>query len=163
MPSNTDIVNQEIDELYVNMKYFVKMFLKPETWTEINPGLEWVENTFPLVVRSSIPRHCGVYAFIIKPNVFDLKITSMLYVGKATNLYERVGAYLTERGKSMTETRRPNICRMINTWDGYLNYYYTLTSTVAEAEELEDKIIETFIPIFNRDYPAETSTMMRMF
>jgi len=163
MSDNTDIINQQLDDVDRNNRYFVKMFLKPLSWTGITRSLSWTEKDFPPVPRNSIPRSCGVYTFILEPNVFDMNIKSIIYVGKATNLYSRISEYISEIGKDGNISRRPNIWKMINTWNGHLKYHFTLTSTVREAEELEDKIIETFIPIFNREFPAETSRMMRAF
>ena len=84
-------------------------------------------------------------------------------MGKATNLYQRIGAYIRERSLNFSDTRRPHIWRMINQWDGRLKYYFSTTENECDAKALEEEMINAFRPYFNRQYDAETSQVMRAF
>jgi excinuclease UvrABC nuclease subunit len=164
MPVTTQQVQDQLDDLSRTKDYIVEMYYDTRKWNQFNSTRIWIEEEFPPVVRSNIPRASGVYAFVLKPDIFNFDvIAGLLYVGKATELYSRIGSYISEINKSLLVSTRPNIWKMINKWNGHLKYYYTVTSTVNEAEQLEDEMIEAFVPYFNRSYNAETSQAWRAF
>lgn len=156
-------VQQSINDLAVVNSHFVEMMFFPNAW-QAAPVMApvWVSVDFPPSRRSLIPTQPGVYAFVVTPNVFDLEpARALFYVGKATNLYSRIGAYTGEINKSFNLTLRPHIWRMVNQWNGHLKYYYTLTATVADAENLENEMLKALRPPFNKEYEAEVSQVMR--
>ena len=155
----------ELNDLAFEQSHFVPMIYLPPAWKP-HEGMkrEWVITDFPPVPRKKIKKAPGVYAFVVEPNIFSLiPASGLFYIGKATNLYDRIGAYIGELNKGFTQTRRPQIWRMLNLWNGHLKYYYTITDNVRLAEELEAKMIQAFRPHFNRQYDAETSKTMRAF
>lgn len=141
----------------------ITMMFLPDAWNQANhQPLTWTLKDFPPRPRSAIPPQPGVYAFVVEPSLFDLTAASgLFYIGKATNLYSRIGAYIGEIGK--TTSKRPKVWKMVNRWNGHLKYYYTPTATVQDAEELEKELLNAFRPPFNTQYDAEVSFVMRAF
>jgi len=128
--------------------------------------LVWESFSFPpdVVTRKDIPKVPGVYVFVAEPSLFSLSQTStLLYVGKAKSLYSRISPYISDLSRRRHETDRPHVWRMLNVWNGHLRYYYAITNTVGEAEELEDEMIAALIPYFNKELPAELSPRLRAF
>jgi hypothetical protein len=157
----------DITDLAVNggAIFNVQMQYSTNAWSSAKSSSHvWNELAFPPDPRSAVPDQPGVYVFVVRPDLFNLPQTSgLLYVGKATNLYQRVGAYISEINTRLASSRRPHIWRMVNVWNGHLRYLYTTTSTVAEAENLEDRMLEALLPYFNKEFPAETSHRIRAF
>jgi len=159
----TASASQTIHDLAFVRSHYIEMMFYPQAWQSA-PGSSptWTGVEFPPKPRKLIPHKPGVYAFVVTPNLFDLEQASALfYIGKATNLYNRIGAYLGEIDGNFKKTDRPLVWKMINQWNGYLKYFYTVTATVAEAESLEDEMLNAFRPPFNKDYEAEVSKVMR--
>lgn len=158
-------VSQDIQDLALLDFHKVEMLFLPPAWNAA-PAIPctWVGNDFPPSPRSSIPKQPGVYVFVVSTNVFDFPCANgLFYVGKATSLYERVGAYIGDENKRFLNTTRPLVWRMINVWSGHLKYFYATTADVAEAEHLERQMINALRPPFNRQYDATTSQTMRAF
>ncbi len=143
----------------------VQMMFYPQAWDNAqNTTLQWVQLNFPPDVRSSVPHEPGVYAFIVEPELFSLQAANgLFYVGKATDLYNRIGSYISELSHQFSDSTRPHIWRMLNQWSGRMRYYYSTTVNVEEAEVLEDELLKAFRPPFNKKYPAEISQVMRAF
>jgi len=158
-------VQMQINDLAIDKFNYVSMYFNPEVWRQSDYCVrKWEINTFPPSPRSSIPSVSGVYAFVVEPTVFDFRAnTGLFYIGKATSLYQRIGAYMSEIGKDFKKSKRPHIWRMINQWNGHLKYYFTITEDVHEAEQLENEMLNAFIPYFNREFEAETSQKVRAF
>lgn len=164
MPQTTEQTQEQLNDLAITKDYIIDMYYDPRKWSQINSTITWQVEDFPPTVRSSIPRQSGVYAFVLKPDIFNFDvIAGLLYVGKATQLYSRIASYISEIDKNHLISTRPNIWKMINKWNGHLKYYYTITNTVEEAEALEDEMIDAFVPYFNKSYNAETSQNWRAF
>lgn len=127
------------------------------TWTQINFPPEPSE-------RASIPKRFGVYVFVVKGNIFNFPFVSgLFYVGMATSLYKRISSYIGEINKPINKSTRPSIWKMINLWNGHLQYFYTETPDKATALALEDSMINAIRPPFNTDYSATLSPAMRAF
>ena len=142
------------------------MLFYPNAWlsAQCNISCSWNFQSFPPPQRASIPTDPGVYVFLVTPNLFNFESAGgLFYVGKATSLYARISAYISEIDKDFNISKRPYVWRMINQWNGYLQYCYTATANVAQAEELEKEMIKAFRPPFNKQYDAETSQIMRAF
>jgi hypothetical protein len=162
---STEVLNDIWDLAFHGGIYEVRMQYSTKAWSAAaSSNHTWTELAFPPMPRSAVPNEPGVYIFLVRPNLFNLHQSSgLLYVGKATSLYDRVGAYMSEINKRHNLSRRPHIWRMINVWNGHLHYLYTTTATVADAENLETRILEALLPYFNKDFPAETSSRQRAF
>lgn len=158
-------VAQDIQDLALLDFHKVEMLFLPPAWVAA-PSIPctWVRSEFPPTTRSSIPKKPGVYVFVVMADVFDFPCASgLFYVGKATNLYERIGAYIGDENKRFLNTTRPLVWRMLNVWSGHLKYFYTTTADVAAAEHLETQMMNALRPPFNRQYDATTSKTMRAF
>jgi hypothetical protein len=158
-------VAQDIQDLALLDFHKVEMLFLPPAWGAA-PSISctWMQSDFPPSTRSSIPKKPGVYVFVVMANVFDFPFASgLFYVGKATNLYERIGAYIGDENKRFLNTTRPLVWRMLNVWSGHLKYFYSTTADVAAAEHLETQMINALRPPFNRQYDATTSKTMRAF
>ena len=151
--------SNELNDLAFVKSHFVKMMFYPGAWVNSQSSTRaWINVDFPPNPRSGIPKESGVYAFVVEPNLFSLNPASgLFYIGKATNLYQRIGAYIGELNKSFLDSKRPLIWEMLNRWDGHFKYYYTTTSNVSLAEDLEKEMLKAFRPPFNKQYDAETS------
>ncbi len=158
-------IQDDINDLAFAQSHTVPMKFYPEAWrAAINSVHNWQSVTFPPPKRSDIPAEPGVYAFVVKSDLFDFPFAAgLFYVGKATCLYDRVGAYIGEQNRRIAESNRPQVWRMINQWRGHLLYLYTITADVAAAESLEEKMLSAFRPHFNRRFEATVSRTMRAF
>jgi excinuclease UvrABC nuclease subunit len=145
--------------------YRAEVTLYVDAWVRApDLDLEWQEVNFPPAPRNQIPQGPGVYVFVIEKKLFGFPLYGLLaYVGKATNLYNRIGAYISEVGKKAEDTDRPKIWRLLNQWEGYIKYYFTLTEDVEMAEQLEGQMLEAIRPPFNTSYPSTVSRLERMF
>lgn len=145
--------------------YIVEMTFSPYAWDRATHSpREWSITDFPPSPRSIIPDEPGVYAFIVEPDMFSLApANGLLYIGKATSLRSRISEYINTIGKDFNKAPRAHTWVMINRWNGHLKYYYTTTSTVEEAESLEDEMIMAFTPKYNKAVDAETGRTKRAF
>ncbi len=143
----------------------VEMLFLPSAWKSAkNSSRTWKSCDFPPVPKKLIPKASGVYVFVVQPNLFDFEHShGLLYIGKAKNLNERISSYIGEIGKDLEKTTRPYPWLMIKLWNSYLKYHFTVTTNVAEAEELEKEMINAFRPPFNKRFYAEVSKEMRAF
>lgn len=155
----------QLNDLAIQKYHIIKMCFLPDAWRNAqNSHRDWTQLDFPANPRNRIPHLPGVYTFVVRPNLFNFDSSSgLFYVGKATNLYTRIGFYIGEINKDFTKSRRPHIWRMVNLWHGYLKFFYTITQTVVEAESIEKEMIKAFRPPFNRQLDSETSQAVRAF
>jgi hypothetical protein len=156
---------EAINDLAFVQSHIIPMMFYPGAWGgAINSSHAWDIVTFPPANRGDIPKEPGVYAFVVRSELFDFPLASgLFYIGKATCLYERIASYIGEQNKRFIESRRPHVWRMVNQWKGHLLYLYTQTTDVAAAEALEEKMISAFRPHFNRQFEASVSQTMRAF
>lgn len=158
-------VDQDIQDLAFLTFHKVDMLFLPLAWAAA-PSIPctWVINDFPPKPRKSIPKKPGVYVFVVTTDVFDFPCANgLFYIGKAKNLYERIGAYIGDENKRILNTKRPLVWKMLNVWSGHLKYFYTTTADVSAAEHLETQMLNALRPPFNRQYDATTSLTMRAF
>lgn len=158
-------VNQQLNDIAALKNHMVGMMFYPDAWAKaLHSNRTWKAESFPPLPKNIIPQTPGVYVFVVQPQIFDFVHSSgLFYVGKATNLYQRISAYIGEIDKDFNLSTRPLVWQMVNRWKGHLNYHYTITKNVAEAEDLEKEMLNAFIPPFNKQYPAEISAKMRAF
>jgi len=127
-------------------------------------SLEWNVSDFPPSDVKTIPDQPGVYVFVVEPNLFGvLPVNTVFYVGKATELRDRIRKYIGELNLTPRTTTRDKVHKMINRWNGHLKYYYTVTKSVADAEQIEDIMIQSLIPPFNTKYSGEINKAQRAF
>lgn len=166
LPRSLDAgVKQDIQDLALLNVHKVEMLFFPSAWAAAPKiSCKWVRSEFPPNPRNSIPKKPGVYVFVVTTDVFDFPCANgLFYVGKAKNLYERIGAYIGDQNIRLLNTKRPLVWRMLNVWSGHLEYFYTTTADVKAAEHLETQMINALRPPFNRQYDATTSKAMRAF
>lgn len=154
------------DLAYVKLHY-VEMFFHPDSWTRAvnDTSLKWDNVDFPPSPKRIIPKSPGVYAFVVEPKMFNFSpANGLFYVGKATNLYERIGAYITDLNANYDSAdTRAHIWMMLKLWNGNLKYYFVTTSSVDEAEKLEDQMIIAFRPHYNKRLDSVASREERAF
>ena len=158
-------VHQDILDLALLDFHKVEMLFLPPAWAAA-PTIPctWVRSDFPPNPRSSVPKKPGVYVFVVTTDVFDFPCANgLFYIGKATNLYERISAYIGDENRRFLNSTRPLVWRMLNLWSGHLKYFYTTTADVTAAEHLETQMMNALRPPFNRQYDATTSKSMRAF
>jgi hypothetical protein len=158
-------VLQDIQDLALVDFHRVDMLFLPPAWIAApSVSCVWEQKDFPPADLSEIPKEPGVYVFVVKTDVFDFPCANgLFYIGKATNLYQRISAYIGKENIRLLNTERPLVWRMINVWSGHLKYFFTTTADVKLAENLENQMINALRPPFNRKYDATTSKTMRAF
>ena len=158
-------VAEAVKDLAFQESHFVPVMFYPETWTHVTaPPRKWKRETFPPTPRKRIPKEPGVYIFVLMREIFGFPHgNAVFYIGKATSLYERIGAYLADVDRPLLQTKRPLAWRMLNQWDGHLLYFYTTTQDAKSAESLETELLEAFRPPFNKQFEATTSQFVRAF
>ncbi|MCF7519390.1 GIY-YIG nuclease family protein [Pseudoalteromonas sp. L21] len=155
----------DVIDLAIIESHQIKVMFYPQAWKDSqNFVLDWQIVDFPPDPRNLIPNSSGVYAFVVEPNLFSLvPANGLFYIGKATNLYQRIGAYISELGKDFERSTRPHIWKMLNRWNGHFKYYYSTTDNVEQAEQFEEEMLKALRPPFNKQYDAVTSQVMRAF
>lgn len=158
-------IQADLNDLAFVQSHIVDMVFLPEAWQNaVHSSHVWNKEVFPPPNRSDIPKEPGVYAFVVRSELFDFPFAcGLFYVGKATCLYDRIGSYIGEQNKRLVDSVRPHVWRMLNQWKGHLLYMYTITTDVASAEHLENKMLSAFRPHFNRRFEATVSQTMRAF
>jgi hypothetical protein len=158
-------VVEDLKDLAFRHVHHVEMMFYPPSWAAAPPlTCSWVCSDFPPLVKSGIPAQSGVYVFVVMTNLFGFPhANGLFYIGKAKNLNTRIDEYINEENKRFVRRKRPHIWRMINQWQGHLKYFYTTTTTVKEAEDLEAHMLSAFQPFFNRMFDATTSATIRAF
>ena len=156
-------VDQDIQDLALQDFHHVEMMFYPKAWAAApKVAMSWTKADFPPNPRNGIPKQPGVYVFVVMTELFDFPhANGLFYIGKATNLYERVGAYMGDVDIHLLRTKRPLVWRMLNQWHGHLKYFFTTTADAGAAAALESQMIEAFRPPFNRQYEGITSKTMR--
>jgi GIY-YIG catalytic domain len=132
--------------------------LYPEHWNDptniITQNLVWNEIPFNSINHSLVPNNQkGIYCFVLKPIYNQMFETRYLfYIGKTKrNFRKRYKEYLDDllgKGKP-----RPKVFTMLKLWENYLHFFYTDVPNNIHIDELEEKLINTFIPKVNTDIP----------
>lgn len=156
-------VQNDIHDLALQSFHDVPMMFYPQAWKAApHIPMSWSQADFPPKPRNGIPKKPGVYVFVVMTDLFGFPHgNALFYIGKATNLYERVGAYISDVDLHLLRTKRPLVWRMLNQWNGHLKYFFTTTPDADAAKQLEGHMIEAFRPPFNKQYEGRTSRTMR--
>jgi hypothetical protein len=155
------------NDLALNLEgrgYQETVVLWPKMWRAWKPGvtLKWHGKPFSPSSKTSIPNTPGVYAFVVQPGIPPgVPHSVLMYVGMCDRpLRQRFGEYLREMKDPYG---RPAISTMLQMYQGYLHFYCASVAKPAKPKDIEDHLLETFMPPMNRQYPASVSRVVRAF
>lgn len=130
-----------------------KFLLYPAFWNDssknIGIKLSWKRVKFTKTNHKKVPLTKGIYCFVVKPKVPSFFETNYLfYVGQTQRtLASRYKEYLDDQeGKGKPRTK---VYKMLKLYENDLYFYYTSILNAAYVDEVEDKLINTFIPHIN--------------
>tara|TARA_B100000614_G_scaffold179759_1_gene160710 strand:- start:5647 stop:6183 length:537 start_codon:yes stop_codon:yes gene_type:complete len=133
--------------------YIRKFFLLPNFWVEaqtnIGHNLKWKKYKFTRKNISKIPKSKGVYCFVLQPHVKNFFETRYLfYIGQTQRtLNIRFKEYLDELdGKRKS---RAKIKSILDKYYDRLFFYYVVINSNSVIDEVEDNLIDKFIPQAN--------------
>lgn len=155
-----DIVDIEKEEsAEKELRYHTsEFFLWPKLWHDYSntQPLRWKRVKFTERNRDRLPDDAvGIYSFIVDPAVASHPATKyLLYVGKVQDqsFRQRYRQYLAE---STDKKGRPAILKMLRAWQGHLWFYYAPVSQTSVISQLEDDLINAYMPPTNRALPVE--------
>ncbi len=131
--------------------------LSPGLWDSINlpQQLHWRRVFFDATPPSQIPQdQIGVYAFVLEPDVANLKLAYLLYVGMTTDSFRaRYGKYKSDQHAE--RPRRHLVKQMLTSWPDRLAFYYAAVDDRSIVSGIEDELIAAFKPPACKRYPAK--------
>lgn len=140
-------------------------FLWPRQWAAYNllDLFNWEIHPFQQDKVDEIPIEPGIYSFIIQPGIAGHPHCSyLMYVGMTERpLRERFKEYFRE--KQNIERGRPKILKLLHVYQDYLHFCCSAITETERIEEIEDALVNAFIPPCNDQYPAEISRPMKAF
>lgn len=134
-----------------------KFLLYPKNWVDPNnriiDNLNWDFVKFQESEKHNIPEKKGVYCFVLEPqfdNFIDTKY--LFYIGRTIRTLKiRYKEYLDDlKGKGKP---RPKIFEMLKLYNGFLSFFYTEIEDDDKIDEIEEKLLNTFVPFVNTDIP----------
>ena len=129
----------------------------PRKWAayNLNVPFEWEIYPFQRDQISNIPRRPGIYSLVVQPGIAKHSECSyLMYIGKAeVTLQDRFRKYFYERDDPVG---RPKILELLNRYDGYVHFYCSIIEERERIKDIEDALINAFLPPCNTDLPAET-------
>ena len=139
--------------------------LWPRQWAAYNllDLFNWEIHPFQQDKVDEIPIEPGIYSFIIQPGIAGHPHCSyLMYVGMTERpLRERFKEYFRE--KQNIERGRPKILKLLHVYQDYLHFCCSAITETERIEEIEDALVNAFIPPCNDQYPAEISRPMKAF
>ena len=133
--------------------------LSPELWQSLilPQPLNWHRTTFDDTQANQMPNDLiGVYAFVLEPNIANLSLAYLLYVGMTTDSFRaRFRKY--KRHQQEERTNRQLVKLMLTTWPDRLAFYYAAIEDRDAVQPTEDALIAAFKPPVCRKYPARVS------
>jgi len=139
------------------------LILWPARWKEYRSAslLKWKTRVFAPKARKGIPDKPGVYAFLIQPRTAGINVSCLMYIGKTDrSLKTRFGEYLSE---AESAAGRPALSVVLKLYAGYLRFSYAPVMRTGMAGEVEERLIQAFLPPLNRQYPAKVRRVMAAF
>lgn len=134
-----------------------KFLLYPSNWSDVTKQipypLKWRSYKFLKTNRNKIPNRKGIYCFVLKPIVDNFFETNYLfYVGKTKRtLNIRYSEYLDDQnGKGKP---RPKVFEMLKLYEGNLHFYFIEISNNNHIDEIEEKLLNIFVPQINVSIP----------
>ncbi|ELS32758.1 MULTISPECIES: hypothetical protein [Pseudanabaena] len=143
-----------------NVKRFI---LSPENWRNYpnRTNLNWNKIQFLPENANQIPdNQKGIYSFVVSANIAQHPDCSYLfYVGKTVdqNFKARYKQYLYEERKRKP---RMHVLDMLKLWENYLWFCYVPIDDDVLISQLEDDLIEAFLPPVNRQFPVTISDII---
>jgi len=131
--------------------------LYPEFWedstVQLPSYITWQSVQFNQLNHALVSLHRGVYCFVVQPVVKGFFETRYLfYLGKTNRtLRKRYSEYLdNQQGKGKP---RSKVYEMLKLYKDYLHFYYAELNTEKEVDEVEEKLLNTFVPHINTQIP----------
>lgn len=158
-----DIDFDEKGQLKLHIRKFL---LYPEYWDEATNrytyNLKWNVVKFTEKNISRLPNSKGLYCFVVKPHFpCFLETRYLFYIGQTTRtLKQRFSEYIDDQeGKGKP---RPKIFEMLKLYKDHLFFYYSEMLVDSEIDEVEKKLLNTFVPHINTDIPkAKINPVLR--
>ena len=139
-------------------------FLVPEKWETYNLSdpFNWEMHPFQPDQAENIPSEPGIYSFVIQPGIASHpRCSYLMYIGKTKRtLRERFREYFRERDNP---AGRPKIVRLLNKYHGYLHFCCLAIAKKERIGEIEDALINAFLPPCNDQFPAEVRRVIGAF
>ena len=126
--------------------------LYPKLWNTPELATYYKDRKWEIVPFVSpapeLPKASGIYMFVVGPYCGGLRDHSYIfYVGKTTNVRKRFAHYLLEKDGRVTNPRE-EIVMMLNDFDGYLHFHYTLVPS-DELTQAETLLKDNLTPVAN--------------
>ena len=139
--------------------------LWPRQWAAYNLSdlFSWEIHPFQRDQIDEIPRDPGIYSFVVQPEIANHPHCSyLMYVGMTERpLRERFKEYFWE--KRNAKNGRPKLLKLLNVYQDYLHFCCSTIEETERIEEIEEALLNAFIPPYNDEYPAEISRVMKAF
>ena len=131
--------------------------LSPILWGKLDlpQPLNWIHSKFDRASVRQIPDDkIGVYAFVLEPNIANLNVGYLLYIGETRNQNFRTRFRQYLRHQREVKTKRPLVKQMLTIWPDHLNFYYSPIDDRDIIQSIEEKLIAAFKPPVCLRYPA---------
>jgi len=142
-------------------KYTRRFIMWPERWMEFpeEVSLTWKSIKYTEDNLASLPDKTGIYAFIAKPEIANLGISYLMYIGKAEkqSLLKRCPQYTQELKK---EKGRPLIKQMLVKWAEHLFLYFSEVDK-DKTSKVEEHLLAAFMPPANTQLPGKLTTIAK--
>lgn len=141
-----------------------KFLLWPQQW-RIFPNtipLTWGKFKFKRSEKDNIPDYEGVYGLILKPQTASgLDLAYLMYIGiTERTLRERFMEYIREMEQ---DKGRPLINEFLLRYEPYIHFVCSPKPPSHDLKDVEDKLLETFIPPLNDQFPASINPLKKAF
>ena len=159
-----DVIDQQ-KEVNIYKRQFLLWKKQWDAYTDPPIPLDWQCVKFEENNANLIPTERGIYAFFIEPRIANFPSHGYLtYLGQTgykseRNLRKRFRDYLYYK----RNPKRRRVHSMLNTWEGYLYFYFAeVDTTRMDLKLLERKLLDTFTPPFvDRGYSAEIGDVLK--
>ena len=159
MMSVVDIIYEQYEQ-DVMKAHEQNFILWPRQWKAYVDTHNWQTYRLEENEKDRIPKQSGVYSLLIQPGIANHPACSyLMYVGKTKSLQHRFMDYLNER---KSETGRPKIHRFLNKYQDYV-YFCCTTVCIDNLKNVEEKLINAYIPPANDQYPVEIRRIIGAF
>jgi len=150
-----------IEELKEAKSHKHSIVLWPRRWRLYDPPLQlqWKIVPFSKESLKKLPEKPGVYAFLIQPRVADLSASYPMYIGETERpLRVRCQEYLQEAAKDLG---RPKVIALLRMYRDFLYFSCAVVEGNISPSVVEDKLLETFLPPANDEFPATVSRIVK--
>ncbi len=136
------------------------MILWPRRWRLYDPPLQlrWKILPFSEDSLDRVPRKPGVYVFLIQPDVADVSASYPMYIGQTErSLRTRCQEYLREVARDLG---RPKVVALLRMYREFLYFSCAVVEGGVSPPVVEGKLLETFLPPANDQFPASVSRIV---